>query len=444
MVRDNKFNFTKERLSKIEIPKRGDKFYMDIQARGLGLRVSYGGSKIFYLCKKISNKLYKRKIGHMDDWSIEEARNKCNELRREIERTTSTDSNQSLVNEITLRELLDKYINDYAVYNNQPYSIEETKRRITKYAKPLLDIKLSMITKEEVSSYFIKSTRNGIYTANKLIQSLRAIFNKGIEWSLCDKNPCIGIKKHKEKSRDRYIEVEEINAFLKSLEEEPDEMARNFFCLCLYTGLRKSVLLSLPWKNVRFESKTLYIPSNKNKKDLEEGEKGEKSGSPHIILLVDEAIEILEKIKKNNETKWVFPSNGIIKSKSGHYEEPKKAWKRILKRAEIKDLRIHDLRRTLGSWMANNGESLHIIGEALNHKSASSTGIYSRLNINSVKKGMERAVNNMYSKNKETSELSTQELIEYLRKQNIESSKQIEELKKQNEKLKKQVEELKK
>ena len=443
MVRDNKFNFTKERLSKIEIPKQGDKFYMDIQARGLGLRVSYGGSKIFYLCKKISDKLYKRRIGHMDDWSIEEARNKCNELRRQIE--ISTNASTSTLNEITLKELLNKYINDYAIHNNQPKGVKETKQLITKHAEPFLDKKLSTINKQDVTSHFHKITStNGIYTANRLIQSLRAIFNKGIEWGLCDKNPCIGIKKHKEKSRDRYIEVEEINAFLKSLEEEPDEMARNFFCLCLYTGLRKSVLLSLPWKNVRFESKTLYIPSNKNKKDLEEGEKGEKSGSPHIILLVDEAIEILEKIKKNNETKWVFPSNGIIKSKSGHYEEPKKAWKRILKRAEIKDLRIHDLRRTLGSWMANNGESLHIIGEALNHKSASSTGIYSRLNINSVKKGMERAVNNMYSKNKETSELSTQELIEYLRKQNIESSKQIEELKKQNEKLKKQVEELKK
>ena len=49
MVRDNKFNFTKERLSKIEIPKQGDNFYMDTQARGLGLRISYVGNKIFYL-----------------------------------------------------------------------------------------------------------------------------------------------------------------------------------------------------------------------------------------------------------------------------------------------------------------------------------------------------------------------------------------------------------
>ena len=136
MARDNKFNFTKERLLKIESPKQGDKLYMDTQARGLGLRVSYGGSKIFYLCKKISKKLYKRKIGHVDDWSIEEARNKCNELRRKIERTISTDSNQSLVNEITLKELLNKYINDYDMHSEDKetseLSIEEENKILRK------------------------------------------------------------------------------------------------------------------------------------------------------------------------------------------------------------------------------------------------------------------------------------------------------------------------
>lgn len=40
---------------------------------------------------------------------------------------------------------------------------------------------------------------------------------------------------------------------------------------------------------------------------------------------------------------------------------------------------IHDLRRTLGSYMAITGASLPIIGKALNHKSQDSTEIYGRL-----------------------------------------------------------------
>ena len=77
------------------------------------------------------------------------------------------------------------------------------------------------------------------------------------------------------------------------------------------------------------------------------------------IPLSEEAVEILkarriEQEKGGIKRKWVFPSN---KSKSGHTEAPGERWKRILKRANIKNLRIHDLRRTLGSWQAMTGTS---------------------------------------------------------------------------------------
>ena len=297
-----------------------------------------------------------------------------------------------------------------------------------------------MITKEEILSHFIKTTRNGIYTANRLIQNLHAIFNKGIEWGLCDKNPCIGIKKHKEKSRDRYVDTKEMNIFLKTVEEEPNKMIADFFLTCLYTGARKGNVLSMKWENINFKDKMWYVPDTKN-------------GEPQNVPLDDIAIEVLNRRKENNSTKWVFPSE---LSASGHLEEPKKVWHRIVKKAGIRNLRIHDLRRTLGSWMANNGETLHVIGGTLGHKSPSSTRIYSRLHINSMRKGVKGAINNMNGKNKEGRELSieeenkegkesyTQELIKHLIKQNTEISKQMEEIKKEMEELKKETKEAKK
>jgi len=65
---------------------------------------------------------------------------------------------------------------------------------------------------------------------------------------------------------------------------------------------------------------------------------------------------------------------------SGYLIEPSKGWKRILKRAGIEDLKIHDLRRTLGSWQPKQGASLAIIGKSLNHKNIATTEIYARLN----------------------------------------------------------------
>jgi integrase len=55
------------------------------------------------------------------------------------------------------------------------------------------------------------------------------------------------------------------------------------------------------------------------------------------------------------------------------------------------DLRIHDLRRTLGSWQARAGASLTIIGKSLGHKSQQATAIYSRLDLDPVRASVEQA-----------------------------------------------------
>jgi integrase len=59
--------------------------------------------------------------------------------------------------------------------------------------------------------------------------------------------------------------------------------------------------------------------------------------------------------------------------------------------ARLPDLRIHDLRRTLGSWQAKTGASLVIIGKSLNHKSPSATAIYARLDLDPVRQSVNTA-----------------------------------------------------
>lgn len=85
-------------------------------------------------------------------------------------------------------------------------------------------------------------------------------------------------------------------------------------------------------------------------------------------------------------------------SKSGHIEEPKKAWASLLKHAEIENLRMHDLRRTFGSFMAAQGASLQMIGKALGHKSQEATLIYARLNLDPVRQAVNAAAAAMFPK----------------------------------------------
>jgi integrase len=132
------------------------------------------------------------------------------------------------------------------------------------------------------------------------------------------------------------------------------------------------------WEELNFERETWTIPRTKNDESV-------------TVPLTAPALAILERRKTNATGPWVFPGAG----KTGHLVEPKTAWKRILDRAGIQDLRLHDLRRTFGAYQACAGTSLPIIGESLGHKSLAATQIYARLNLDPVRASVTKAVQSM-------------------------------------------------
>jgi integrase len=114
-----------------------------------------------------------------------------------------------------------------------------------------------------------------------------------------------------------------------------------------------------------------------------------KHGDEMIIPLTREAVTVLTDMQSRRGTSpWVFPS---VTSASGHIEEPKAAWARLLKAAGIEGLRIHDLRRTFGSRLAETGANGAVIAAAMGHKSLQSARSYLHLQIDAVREAAERA-----------------------------------------------------
>jgi integrase len=68
---------------------------------------------------------------------------------------------------------------------------------------------------------------------------------------------------------------------------------------------------------------------------------------------------------------------------------------RIRLMAGMQDVRFHDLRRTVGSWLAGSGESLQLIGKVLNHSDVSTTAIYARLNLDPLRHALDRNASKM-------------------------------------------------
>lgn len=65
-------------------------------------------------------------------------------------------------------------------------------------------------------------------------------------------------------------------------------------------------------------------------------------------------------------------------------------WRRIRKRTGFHDLRIHDLRRTVGSWLVRDGASLHLVGAVLNHKDQKTTAGYAYFQTEDRKRALDR------------------------------------------------------
>lgn len=384
----NKHNFTKsfiesfiESLPKAEKGKRS--YYKDNKVSSLEIMVTDKGSKSFKVTKKKDGRIIRVTLGKYPDLSIENARKKAHEVSAQIAAGINPNEEKSKLNqEITFGNLFKEFIERYA--KSQKKTWKDDERDINRLCSQWFKRRISTITNQDVRLFHEKLGADAPYMANRMLTRIKVMYNKAIEWGYGGNNPADKIKKFKEESRDRFIQPDELPRFFRSLEQEENTIARDYIYLSLYTGARQSDVLSMRWDQIDFLSEKWRIPKTKN-------------GDPQTIPLMKEALEIVKNRKKENkkldlsdlQKQWVLPS---FKSEVGHLTEPKKAWSRILERAKIDNLRLHDIRRTLGSYQAISGASNNIVGKTLGHKSQAATAIYARLNLDPVKKSMEDAI----------------------------------------------------
>ncbi|MEI8055582.1 MAG: tyrosine-type recombinase/integrase [bacterium] len=374
------FNFIKKSLTTLRIPTKKIAAYHDTTKHGLKLLVRPTGIKTFVLYRKIQGRPERITIGRFPEVTIEQARNQVDTLNAKIASGINpNEEKRSLRSEMTIKNLFERYLERYAKVHKKSW--QEDHNQFQRYLRGWENRKLSSIRKSHIQKLHAEvGTNKGHYAANRLLALLHTMFNRAIDWGWDSANPAHGIKKFKEKSRDRFIQSDELPKFFKALSEETSIIVRDYILLSLLTGARRSNVLAMRWDEINFDRATWTIPLTKN-------------GESHTIPLVSTAIDVLKTRQENNidSSPWVFPGAGI----SGHLVETKKPWKRILDKAGLKNLRIHDLRRSLGSWQAATGANLSIIGKTLAHKNVSTTAIYARLNIDPIRESMNKATDAM-------------------------------------------------
>ena len=132
------------------------------------------------------------------------------------------------------------------------------------------------------------------------------------------------------------------------------------------------------WEDVDFKTGIWYIARTKN-------------GTSLRVPLVEQLTIKLKELKlQSGGNPWVFPRPF---NPNEHLTEPREVWDRIKKRAQLSNLRMHDLRRTVASYECMNGENLSVVSRTLNHKTLAATQVYARVDTSAVSRALQKTVN---------------------------------------------------
>ncbi|MBN9564797.1 MAG: tyrosine-type recombinase/integrase [Alphaproteobacteria bacterium] len=343
----------------------------DTEIKGFGIRIQKSDKKTFiYVYRNSSGKLRKFKLGNYGSLTVEQARERALKTSAKVilgedpvkEKEEIVLARKNAV--YTVSDLINDYMLNYAPANIKKITIGKWKSFIRLYilpewgARPVNEIKKSDAEKLKAS---LKDKKT---TANQVLCILSSMFNHAIEWGKITENPITKVKKYKEHKRLRWADGEEFERLWSTLQSYKGYAPADVLIFILLTGSRKSEVFKASWDQFDLEKGIWVKPHINTKQQRNE-----------YIPLSHEAIEFLQELRGYSSDYYLFPG----RVPGSHITDVKKFWAKVLKEANIDNLRIHDLRHTYASHLVSSGLSLSIVGRLLGHSNPNTTQRYAHL-----------------------------------------------------------------
>ncbi len=237
----------------------------------------------------------------------------------------------------------------------RPNSWKAAKRYFEVYWGPLHGRPIAGITSKVVAPLLATLTeKHGRTAAARARSNLSALFLWAIGEQLVASNPIIGTNDPAEglPARDRVLDDREIKTIWNACLD--DDFGR-IVKLLLITACRRDEIGGLSWPEIDFEAERIILPGART-----------KSKRTHILPLPKLATNILRDVRRKEEREFLFGLRGGAFSRWGW--EKMALDKRILEGGNrIAPWRLHDLRRTAATRMAELGVQPHVIEAVLNH-----------------------------------------------------------------------------
>lgn len=335
---------------------------------GMGVR-NQGGRPTYFVTTRLNGRDVFMTIGkHGSPWTVELARKEARRLLALVAQGINPNKEKRETQDRPIFAATSKiFLSEHGV-KLKPRTLEEYERLFKLHLTPFFGkMDLDAITNADASKF-----HSSMAAKPRAANFALAVLSKFMSW--CEQtgrrkqgtNPCVGIKKYRERKVERYLSADELSAVgeaIQKAELAKTETVWGLAALRLYilTGARRDEILTLKWSYVDYDREALRLPDSKT---------GEK-----IIKLGSLAIEVLKAIPRIDGNPYV-----IVGDKPGHHLVAiQNNWERIRETAGIEDVRLHDLRHSYASVVANSGASLLVIGKLLGHTNSQTTGRYAHL-----------------------------------------------------------------
>ena len=325
-----------------------------------------------------------------------QAERRMTELLRQIDT-----GSLALPRKITVGEHLEQWLRDYAEAHVRTRTLEGYRGNLDRYILPKLGgIPLEKLTPRHVQEMESALLRGGGRKGNGLSprtvlqvhRILSSALKNAVELGMTSRNVAEVVKPPRiTRYEARSLSWAEIRRLLGSI---ADPLYQTLVLLGLQTGLRRSELLGLQWRDVDLSAGTLAVqrawiklPSGRM-----EGA-SPKSGRARVVVLPERSVEVLGAYRAG--FRGSSEDRGFVFCRpDGTPLDPDlvtQGFKRLARKAGFDDLRLHDLRHTHASLLLAEGVHLKVTSERLGHSDISITGnLYSHVQATVQREAVER------------------------------------------------------
>lgn len=342
--------------------------YFDTQVRGLSLEVRASGGKTYYRrYRDVRGRLRQIKLGDARVIRLSDARRLAEQIGRKAALGEDPLEKRQAVRAVpTFEEFIERQYLPFVRSYKRSWADDAGMLKnhlLPRFAKRHLD----EITRQDIQKVHQDRRLAGAApgSANRLLILMRYAFNLALRWEVpgVKANPCKGVPLMEENNKkERYLNAQEAQYLYEAVRRSANPMLRYIVPMLILTGARKREVLDARWEDFDKARRIWRIPMT-------------KAGRARHVPLSDGAIAVLEAVPSIPGCEWVFANPATRKP----YVSIFYAWDTARSRANLSDVRIHDLRHSFASLLINSGRTLYEVQHILGHTQVKTTQRYAHL-----------------------------------------------------------------